>query len=191
MSCVINFIAGILKARMERRSFLRHLPQVILLGIVTADSFKSLAVSADYVAAPQKSSSKKDSFEILKEIYQEVMEPGSLGSRDEDKEFIKREFFMDIDGNEENKEEHVVVLIHRLGDSEKMIIQVTYFESKRDRSATKYAENTKKIVCFIKGEKVEVAETEYTEKEFKSLLPEILRNIRNKKKILKSVYRKK
>ncbi|MFB0564290.1 MAG: hypothetical protein ACETWK_01260 [Candidatus Aminicenantaceae bacterium] len=176
---------------MERRSFLRHLPQVILLGIVTADSFKSLAVSADYVAAPQKSSSKKDSFEILKEIYQEVMEPGSLGSRDEDKEFIKREFFMDIDGNEENKEEHVVVLIHRLGDSEKMIIQVTYFESKRDRSATKYAENTKKIVCFIKGEKVEVAETEYTEKEFKSLLPEILRNIRNKKKILKSVYRKK
>lgn len=128
-------------------------------------------------------SSKNDPLKILNEIYNEVVELGSYNQEN----FIKREFFIDIDGNNKNKEEHVVVLNRRVGQRQKMIIQVTYFESKKANSIVKYAKNTKKILCFLNEGKIKIGECDYNEKEIEFLLPEILKGIRNEKKLLRLV----
>ena len=46
--------------------------------------------------------------DVLWEIYEEISEL----ERIENDSFIKGEFHVNLDGNEENKEEHVVVLNH-------------------------------------------------------------------------------
>jgi len=172
---------------MDRRSFLKNFPKGIMIGIATAHAFKSYAGSAVCEALPDKPIREKDPGEILKEIYREVLE---LGSRDNE-DFIKREFHMNLDGNEEKKEEHVVVFSYKVGDKEKMIVQVTYFEAKRKNSVIKYAKDIRKILCVIRGDKIEIEGSDYNEREIKSLLPEILQGIQNKKELLKLLDRKK
>ena len=123
--------------------------------------------------------------EILKEMYHEVVELGPRKNED----FIKREFHMDLDKDENNSEEHVVVLIQGEGRKKKMTIQVTYFEAKRTR-IIKYAKDIKTIFCHIKGDRVEIKKSDYTKNDMKSLFPDILQGIRNKKKFLKLLDRK-
>lgn len=75
-------------------------------------------------------------------IYKEVIELGSYKGED----FIKREFFIDLDENQENKEEHVVILHRLTGQKEKITVQVTYFEPKKINRLIKYAKTTKEIL---------------------------------------------
>jgi len=74
-------------------------------------------------------SAKKEKFDLLKVlfcIYKEVKEMGCRPGED----FIKREFNLDLDGKRENREEHILVLIHNEGNIEKFILQVTFFKTR-------------------------------------------------------------
>lgn len=122
----------------------------------------------------------KRSADLLWEIYEEV---AGL-ERFENDGFIKGEFHINLDGNEENKEEHIVVLNHFASGQEKMLLQVTYFESRRKNSLVKYAKSVREIECCILKERVEIERCDYSEAEIRSLLPGILEGIRDKKKIL-------
>lgn len=172
---------------MDRRSFFISFAKVITIGAAATHGFKSYAKSTVYESFIKKPEQKKDPTEILKEIYKEVKE---LGARDNE-DFIKREFHIDLDGNEKNREEHVVVLSYCDGDKEKMIVQVTYFKSGKSSRLIKYAKDTKKVLCHIKEAQLEIINSDYNECEIKSLLPEILKGIREKKKFLKLINRKK
>lgn len=170
---------------MERREFLRNFPKGIIIGVAAANVFISNARSSVYNILTNIPQCKKVPNEILKEMYKEVVELGPYNNQD----FIKREFHMELDNDENNSEEHVVFLIQSAGDKEKMIIQVTYFEAKRTR-IIKYAKDIKTILCYVKGDEVEIKKSDYSENDIKSLLPAILQGIRNKKKFLKLIDRK-
>jgi hypothetical protein len=118
--------------------------------------------------------------EVLWEIYEEISE---FEHRENDS-FIKGEFHINLDGNEENKEEHIVVLNHFAAGQEKMLLQVTYFESRRKKSPVKYAKYIREIECCIVDERVKIERCDYNEVEINALLPGILEGIRTKKKIL-------
>ena len=118
--------------------------------------------------------------DLLWEIYEEV---AGL-ERFENDGFIKGEFHINLDGNEENKEEHIVVLNHFASGREKMLLQVTYFESRRKNSPVKYAKTVREIECCILKERIEIERCDYSEAEICSLLPGILEGIREEKKIL-------
>ncbi len=170
---------------MDRRGFFRNFTKGIIIGIAAAHALRSYAKSSIYEVLTNTPHRKKDSNEILKEMYKEVVELGPY----ENEDFIKRGFHMELDRDENNSEEHVVFLIQSVGDKEKMIIQVTYFEAKRTR-IIKYAKYTKTILCHVKGDKIEIKKSDYSENDIKSLFPDILQGIRNKKKYLKLLDRK-
>ena len=121
--------------------------------------------------------------DVLWEIYEEISEL----ERIENDSFIKGEFHVNLDGNEENKEEHIVVLNHFTAGQEKMLLQVTYFESRRKNSPVKYAKYVREIECCIIDHQVEIERCDYNEVEIDSLLPGILDGIRDTKKILELI----
>ena len=153
----------------------------VIIGIVAILVFISNAEVITNGDLSGKSKTKRDPKILLREIYNEVKELGSY----ENEAFVKREFHTNLDGNEENKEEHVVVLIYRVGDRERMILQVTYFKSKKKGSIIKYPDEIRVILCYLKEDELEIKHCDYKEKEIESLLPDILQGIRNKKEILK------
>ena len=170
---------------MERREFLRSFPRGIIIGAAAAHVFISNAWSSAYDVLTNPPQCKKNPEEILKEMYKEVIELGPY----ENENFIKREFHIELDSDENNSEEHVVFLIQNAGDKEKMIIQVTYFEAKRTR-IIKYAKDIKTILCYVRGDRIEIKKSDYSENDIKSLFPDILQGIRYKKKFLKLIDRK-
>jgi len=176
---------GVKKPEMERREFLRNFPRGIIIGVATASVFISKAQSSVYDVLTNVFQRKKKPTDILKEMYKEVVELGPYKGED----FIKREFHMELDSDENNSEEHVVFLIQDQGEKEKMIIQVTYFQAKRTR-IIKYAKDVKTILCHVKGDEIEIKKCDYSENDIKSLFPDILQGIRNKKKFLKLIDRK-
>lgn len=121
--------------------------------------------------------------QTLNRIYKEVAELGSYGQDD----FIKREFFMELDGNQENKEEHVLILEKRIGERKEMLIQVTYFKTIRKNSPIKYADQVKEIVCNFLPENIEMVKCNYDQSLVPSLLAKILNGIRQKKEYLKLI----
>lgn len=183
-----NFSVDIIReSKMDRRSFLRNIIKGTLIGVAAAYSFESYAKSKFCESFIKKPEQKKDPTEILKEIYKEVKE---LGARDNE-DFIKREFHIDLDGNHENREEHVVVLSYCDGDKEKMIVQVTYFQSGKSSRLIEYAKDVKKILCYIKEDQLEIIKSDYDKCKINSLLLDILKGIREEKKFLKIINRKK
>jgi hypothetical protein len=169
---------------MERRLFLRNLLKGPTIGISAWLGAKLFARPLSCKVYEEKAELEKKIFEILKEIHREVKEFGKFGKE----EFINREFHLDLDGNEVNSEEHVNVLIYETGDREKMSIQVTYFEP--INRVTKYAKEIRSIICFFRGEQMEIEKCDYEEKQMKSLLSDILKEIRYEKELLKQVDRK-
>jgi len=170
---------------MERREFLRNFPKGIIIGLAAINVIKSNVESSVHEVLTGPPKPKNNPKEILKEVYKEVVELGARKNED----FIKREFHIDLDKDENNSEEHVVVLIQGEGSKEKMTIQVTYFEAKRTR-IIKYAKDVKTIFCKISGDRVEIKKSDYTKNDMKSLFPDILQGIRDKKKFLKLLDRK-
>ncbi|MGD9347907.1 MAG: hypothetical protein PVH84_18735 [Candidatus Aminicenantes bacterium] len=121
--------------------------------------------------------------DLLREIYEEVAALERFGNDS----FIKGEFHINLDGNAENKEEHIVVLNHFISGQEKMLLQVTYFESRRKNSPVKYAKIVREIECCIGDEGVQIERCDYSDVEIHSLLPSILEGIRDTKKILELI----
>ncbi len=154
----------------------------VLIGLV----FIAFAINSGYGYTAGKKKLKKDPKEYLKQIHHEVKELGSH----ENEAFVKREFHTELDGNRENKEEHVVVLIYRVGDRESMLLQITYFASKRKGSPVKYPREIRVISCSLKEDNLEIKHCDYTAKEIESLLPDILQGIQKKKEILKLLENK-
>jgi len=129
---------------------------------------------------------KFDPCSILKDIYEELVDFGS----DFKDDILKREFHIELDGIEENKEEHVLILGHRCGDEEKIILQVTYFAPKTSRSIIQYSKVMKKIECSLKEDRLEIKECDYPEQEMQDLLPHILEGIKEEKKLMKLLEEK-
>ncbi len=171
---------------MERRSFFVNIIVNGLIVVFVCFGFNSLILPSSRRNLVSGLEKEKDASELLKEVYKEVKGFG----RYENEDFIKREFHTDLDKNETNSEEHVVVLIHDTLDGEKMIVQVTTFEAKGAHRTVKYAKDIKEIVSFIKKDKIEISKSDYSEKDMKRLLPDILQTIRDKKALLKLVDRK-
>lgn len=171
---------------MARKTISRNIS--ITIPIVTTVILLSMfpAYSLANTHALQKSDFNKGSLEILKEIYLEVLE---LGNRDGE-DFLKREFLMNLDRNDTNKEEHVVVLSQTFENKRTMVLQVTYFEPKKSNHFIKYAKTTRRISCDIEESDIKVKENDYNEKEIKPLLKEILKGIKNKKKLLELIRHK-
>jgi len=130
---------------------------------------------------------KKDASKILKEIYQEMKEFEKYPGCD----FIKREFWMDLDGNEGNKEEHVVVMRHDDGHDLKMTVQVTYYMPDKGLHWVRFAHATKSVLCCIRENGFDIYRSDYSSEEMTKLFPEILKGIRNKKEILKLIKKEK
>ncbi len=124
---------------------------------------------------------------LLKDIYDEVIAFGI----NEDPDLIKREFWMDLDGHEDNKEEHVVVMRYNDGLNLRMTLQVTYFSKDKGRRFVRYAKDTKLVQCCVKEQDLEINKSDYSDKEMKKLFASILKGIRNKKEILKLIKQKK
>ncbi len=121
----------------------------------------------------------KNLTEILQDIFLEIKEMGNY----EGENFAKREFFLELDGNEENKEEQVVILIHDFMNMEKMVIQVTYFTSKKEKYV-KYASMTKTIETVFLKEDLALIKNDYSPEETLPILKTVLTGIKSKKKIL-------
>jgi hypothetical protein len=169
---------------MERRLFLRNLLMGMMIGMTEQLGQKSYAQLETSKDLTKKVELDKKIINLMKEIYKEVKELGKYNEEN----YINREFHLDLDGNEINSEEHVNVLIYASGGRERVVLQVTYFEP--ENRVIKYAKETRSIICYIKGEKVEVEKCEYNEKQLKSLLPDILKEIKYEKELLKRIDRK-
>ena len=163
----------------RRRAFLRDSLRGIaatLLGVLSLNTKPPCCVPTR-----QKPSQQKNPSDFLKEIYDEVQ---ALGQHSKD-DFIKREFHLNLDDNESNKEEHVVVLNHCYSGYETMLLQVTYFESRRTNSPIKYAKAIREIECYVLEGGIEIRRCDYDKTEIRTLLPNILQGIRETKKYLR------
>ena len=175
-----------IKAKNRSSLILRTILKTVLVGAVAFYLFQAAAISMPNDLLIIKKEANKEPEDILKNIYKEVME---LGKR-ENETFIKREFHFDLDENPKNTEEHIVVLIYEMNDKERIVIQVTYFESEGFRDSIKYAKDIKLISCFLDSEEIEIDKSDYDKKEIKKILPDILKGIKEEKELYRLIKRK-
>jgi hypothetical protein len=131
----------------------------------------------------QKTNPKHNPAPLLLDIFNEVKELGFY----ENENFLLREFQMNLDGNDNNKEEYVMVFSQNVDGIEKMMVQVTYFEPEKNNWIIKHAVETKEIKCTLKGNDVKIRSCDYSEKEVRNVLREILKGIRIEKELLKLI----
>ncbi len=130
----------------------------------------------------------KDPSKVLREIYQEVKELGKFPGA----EFIKREFFVGKDDDDTYQDIHALILIQNIDEIEKITIQVTYFQPSENDPTVKYAKDMKSISYALLRDEMVIIKSDYDEKERRKFLPQVLRAIRGKKKLLKKkIYREK
>ena len=165
---------------------LRAVIKTILVGAVAFHLVQATAISMPKELLSIKKEANKKPEDILKNIYKEVKELG----RRENETFIKREFHFDLDENPKNTEEHIVVLIYEIDNKERIVVQVTYFESEGLRDSIKYAKDIKLISCFFESEELEIDKSDYDKKEIKKILPDILKGIKEEKRLYKLIERK-
>ena len=123
----------------------------------------------------------KDPSKVLREIYQEVKELGKFPGD----EFIKREFFVGKDDDDTYQDIHALILIQNIDEIEKITIQVTYFQPSENDPTVKYAKDMKSISYALLQDEIVIIKSDYDEKERRKFLPQVLRAIRGKKKLLK------
>ncbi len=175
---LIRSLAG----RADKRDLLHFIPfffaVILLMMPYNAMSFCDLSQN--------KQTKEQIIQKALKEIHDEVIQMGSYSGDD----FIKREFWFELDGVEENKEEHVVVLQHNDGLNQRMTVQVTYFTKDKSQRFIRYAEDTKSVFCCVKGPVLEIDRSDYSDREMETVLPGILKGIRVEKELLKLIEKK-
>jgi len=120
---------------------------------------------------------------LLKKIYDEAREFGARPGED----FIKAEVFIGKeDDDDTNKDIHVVVLIQHTDGIDRMTVQVTYLERSKVDPRIKNARETKSFACRADGGGPSLLSSDYRDREIGPLAQEILKAIRNKKKLMKS-----
>jgi hypothetical protein len=147
--------------------------------------FTPLILLSIILCYPRASLAEKalQQLKLLKEIHDEVVNFGT----NEDPNLITRDFWMDLDGQENNKEEHVVLMRHNDGMRFRMTVQVTYFTEDKGKRFVRYAKDTKLVRCCVNEDDLEIEKSDYSSEEMEKLLIEILKGIRNKKEILKLI----
>jgi hypothetical protein len=159
-----------LRLRVRRRAD-RATALAVLLPIL-------LAVGLAAFPSPQKS---KNSPALLREIEKAVREIGGYPGED----FVRREFFLGEGDDDTYKTHYVGILIKDDAEGPRMTIQVTRLEPSRDDPRIKYARDPKTIVCRFPAAGAEVVRSDYSQAELKTLLPEVLRAVVDKKNLLK------
>jgi len=165
---------------------LKAIFQIILVGIISMPTLQAHTLFYLSERPLDKLENKKSPEEILKDIHKEVTE---LGKR-ENEYFIKREFHFDLDENPTNTEEHIVVLIYDIEQGERMVVQVTYFETDGLAHSVKYAKDIKLISCNLDSEKLKIEKCDFSKKEMEPLFSDILKGIQEEKKIFKLIDKK-
>jgi hypothetical protein len=160
--------------------------QIILVGMISMPMLQAHTLFFLSERPLDKPGSKKNPEEILKNIHKEVSE---LGKR-KDEYFIKREFHFDLDENPTNTEEHIVVLIYDIEKGERMVVQVTYFETDGLIHSVKYAKDIKLITCHVDSEKLKIEKCDFSKKEIEPLFSDILKGIQEEKKLYKLIDKK-
>ena len=174
------------KRKKRRELNLRTVLKAVFAGFIALHLVQLAAISMPGAILPEKKDMKREPESILKDIYEEVKE---LEKREEEP-FIKGEFFFDLDENPTNTEEHIVVLIYEMDDKERMVIQVTYFESEGLRDSIKYAKDIMLITCLLKSDELKIDKCDYDKKEINKILPDILKGIKEEKELYKLINRK-
>ena len=167
----------------NKRVLLNVFFRLIFLGVLSMHMLQATSVLKPSEMLSNKPNSKKTTEEILKDIHKEVSELG----RRKDEHFIKREFHFDLDENPTNSEEHIVVLIYETNETEKMIVQVTYFEAEGTEYIVKYAKDIKLVTCTLDTEKLEIEKCDFSKKEMNPLMADILKGIQEEKKLYKLI----
>ena len=162
-------------SRNLRRRGLEGIPYLFIL-FLSIGMGRVMADGTELTAVPKH-------HKLLKDIHDEVLHFGI----NEDPNLIKREFWMDLDGQENNKEEHVVVMRHNDGMNWKMTVQITYLTEDKGKRFVRYAKDTKLILCCVKENDLEINKSDYTDREMEKLLQDILAGIRHKKELLKLI----
>ncbi|MBN1273339.1 MAG: hypothetical protein JXB26_13815 [Candidatus Aminicenantes bacterium] len=138
---------------------------------------------------PLKQQSMEKTFSLSESLKKTALsirtEVEELG-RYADEDFFRREFHMDLDGDELNSEEHVVVMCYDVLFHKEMLIQVTYFSARKD-SPVKTSKNTRKIEFILKENDISLKETGFPPDELPALLEKILEGIKSKKELLKLI----
>ncbi len=185
--CVIINIDNMNTRRQTGKiSILKVIFQIILAGIISLSLLQAHTLSFLSGYPLKKPESKKNPEEILKNIHKEVSE---LGKR-KNENFIKREFHFDLDENPTNTEEHIVVLIYDIEEKERMVVQVTYFETDGLANSVKYAKDIKLISCSVDSEKLKIEKCDFSKKEMEPLFSDILEGIQEEKKLFKLIDKK-
>jgi hypothetical protein len=156
------------------------LSRIASWGIIMS-VFILLGIEPPNTLPDEKKSGKKDPSKILREIYEEVKELGKFPGDD----FIKREFFVGKDDDDTYQDIHALVLIQNINGIEKITIQVTYFKPSEKDPTIKYAEDMKILSYAVLRQEIAILKSDYSEKEQKKFLPQVIRAIRGKKRLLK------
>lgn len=120
--------------------------------------------------------------EILRTICVEVKEMGVRPGED----YIQREFFIGApDEDDTNKDISVNIFIQTVAGTEKMRIQVTYLERTRENSKVKLAKETRHLNVIVGEDAVRIERSDYDEGELPKLAEDVLRAIKDKKRLLK------
>jgi hypothetical protein len=118
----------------------------------------------------------------VKTIYAEVKEMGVRPGED----FNQREFFIGApDEDDTNKDIYVNIFIQTVAGTEKMRIQVTYMERTRANSKIKLAKETRDLHVIVGKDAVRIERSDYNEGELPKLTEDILRAVKDKKRLLK------
>jgi hypothetical protein len=185
--CVIIIVENMNTHRQTGKiSILKVIFQIILVGMISLSLLQAHTLSFLSGCPLKKPESKKNPEEILKNIHKEVAELGKRKNED----FIKREFHFDLDENPTNTEEHIVVLIYEVEKKERMVVQVTYFETDGLEHSVKYAKDIKLISCSLDSEKLKIEKCDFSKKEMEPLFSDILEGIQEEKKLFKLIDKK-
>jgi hypothetical protein len=158
---------------------------LIAFAVTTASGFDGRSAewqgrSVPPLARPATKTAEKVST-LLKEIFKEVMEIGPYPGE----EVVRREFFVGEGDDDTYKDYHLVVLIQDVPGGRKMILQVTRLVPEPDNPRIKKGRDSKMIVCGTSGGRLDLVKSDYTEKELSSFLPDLLRAIRDRKKLVR------
>jgi hypothetical protein len=164
-------------------SILKAIFQIILVWMISMPMLQAHTLFHLCELPLKKSEGKKNTEEILTNIHKEVSE---LGKR-KNEYFIKREFHFDLDKNPTNTEEHIVVLIYGIEKGERMVVQVTYFETDGLLHSVKYAKDIKLVSCHVDSEKLKIETCDFNKKEMKRLFSDILKGIQEEKELYKLI----
>jgi hypothetical protein len=121
---------------------------------------------------------------LLKDVFAEVSDLGRVPGE----EFVRREFFIGEGDDDTYKEAHAVILIQEGGGRHKMTVQVTRLVPDPDNPRIKHGRDPKITVCLVSAGRLVLDRSDYSEKELISILPELLKAIRGRKKLVRDRF---